>query len=90
MRMLVPLRAWKVTRSSISAFSPMIIGEPSSARIEVRCPITLLLPTRTSPTIRANSSICTFSPKVGPTGSGFQEVFGAALTPVIASNPPSS
>jgi len=68
--------AWNVTRPSILAFSPTMIGEPSSARIELRRPV-LLLALRPQ---QCENSSTTFLPIVGLTGLGFQEVFGAGLT----------
>ena len=41
---MCPLSAWKVTRSPMAAPSPMMIGAPSSARIEVRRPTVALSP----------------------------------------------
>ena len=61
----VPLREWKVTRSSICARAPMTIGLPSSARIEVRRPTIASGPSRTSPTMRANGSRDSPAPMVG-------------------------
>jgi hypothetical protein len=80
MRTLVPLSAWKVKRSSISAPSPIVMGDPSSARIEVRRPTEAFAPSRTSPTIRANGSRTRLRPIVGRRPR-LNFVRGARLTP---------
>jgi hypothetical protein len=87
--MLVPLSAWKVTRSSISALSPTLIGAPSSARIEVRRPTVTSSPRRTSPTMRANGSRTKPEPIVGFL-PGLKLVRGAAPMPITAFSPPFS
>jgi hypothetical protein len=62
----------------------MVIGAPSSARIDVRRPTLALAPRRTSPAIRANGSIDRPAPIVGDAPE-LNVVRGEALMPLTPS-----
>ena len=89
MLMLVPLQ--RVEGDAVLDLGVVAdtIGAPSSARIDVRRPTVTLLPSRTSPTTRANGSRWKFEPIVGFL-PGLKLVFGAAPMPITAFSPPFS